>query len=257
VSNVEVTIDRLKQEVLPELFATPARISQYAEVQRSSQSIEQLSNLMESGSASALADLIAEILSRMKDASPERIARKPTWIEKLLGADVEKLVRYQTAKATLEQLLAEAQSLADKVRETVQTLDQMIDAHADQAQSLQMYIRAGREFLDENPQAGEHDGDGVQFDRPRERFERKLANLLTLLTSHELSVNQMKLSRAQAVDLLDRFQETVTVLVPVWRQHALALLTTKHMSPAMIAAASKAHQDLLASLADSLNSIRH
>jgi len=67
----------------------------------------------------------------------------------------------------------------------------------------------------------------------------------------------MKLSRAQAVDLLDRFQETVTVLVPVWRQHALALLTTKHMSPAMIAAASKAHQDLLASLADSLNSIRH
>lgn len=43
------------------------------------------------------------------------------------------------------------------------------------------------------------------------------------------------------MDMLDRFTETSSVLVPVWRQHTLALITTKSMSPSMVAEASKEH----------------
>ncbi|CAM3169007.1 protein KlaA [Pseudomonas floridensis] len=252
-----VSIDDLKQQVLPELFAIPARLGEYGGVADSSAKIDQLSDLMESGSAAALAAKIAEVLSKMADASPEQITRKPTWLEKILGGAVEKQVRYQVARSTLEQLLAEAEGHAQGVRDTVSAISRMIVAHTEEAEALKVFIQAGREFLEENPLIGTVAEGEIEFDRPRERLARKLANLATLLASHELSVSQMKLSRAQALDMLDRFRETVTVLVPVWRQHTLTLITTKHMSPAMVEAASKAHQALMASLSESLNGVKH
>src|SRR5690606_38531345 len=111
------------------------------------------------------------------------------------------------------------QSVAD----TVDAIGQLIDSHQHEVVALKLYIQAGREFLDENPLVGAVQAGDMEFDRPRERLARKLANLSTLVASHELSVNQMKLSRAQAVDMLDRFRETVSILVPVWRQHTLTL----------------------------------
>lgn len=252
-----VDIDKLKGEVLPELFASPERLGEYGQLPDSLQTINRLSDLMESGSASALASKIAEILNKMADASPEQITQKPTWLEKMLGGAVEKQVRYQVARSTLEQLLSEAEGHAQGVRDTVTAIGGMIDAHAEQAAALKIHIQAGREFLEENPHVGAVEVGAIEFDRPRERLARKLANLSTLLASHELSVSQMKLSRAQALDMLDRFRETVTVLVPVWRQHTLTLITTKHMSPAMVVAAGEAHKALMTSLSDSLNGVKH
>lgn len=252
-----VTVDHLKQHVIPDLFAYPARLGEYGSVEDSSAKIDQLSNLMEGGSAGALAAKIAEILYKMADASPEQITRKPTWIEKVLGGAVEKQVRYQVARSTLEQMLSDAEGHAQGVRDTVSAITTMIIAHTEEAEALRVFIRAGREFLEENPQVGVVAEGEMEFDRPRERLARKLANLATLLASHELSVSQMKLSRAQALDMLDRFRETVTVLVPVWRQHTLTLITTKNMSPDMVKKASEAHQALMASLAESLNGVKH
>lgn len=141
-----VNIDHLKQQVLPELFAFPARLGEYGGVADSSAKIDQLSDLMESGSAAALAAKIAEILSKMADASPEQITRKPTWFEKVLGGAVEKQVRYQVARSTLEQLLAEAEGHAQGVRDTVSAISRMIVAHAEEAEALKVFIQAGCGF---------------------------------------------------------------------------------------------------------------
>lgn len=252
-----VDINHLKQHVLPEIFATPALIGEYGHLPDSLSNITRLSDLMESGSASALSSKIAEILNKMADASPEQITRKPSWLEKKLGGAVEKQLRYQVARSSLDQLLAEAEGHAQGVRDTLNALSTMVEAHTAESKLLQAHIKAGREFLDENPRIGVVADGQIEFDRPRERFARKLANLATLLASHELSVSQMKLSRAQAMDMLDRFRETVTVLVPVWRQHTLTLITTKHMSPAMVEAASNAHKALMSSLSESLNGVKH
>lgn len=252
-----VTLDHLKSHVLPQLFAAPASIGEYGNHAVSNANMDQLSSLMEKGAANALAAKIAEVLSKMADASPETIAKPPTWMERVLGGHVEKTVRYRVARETLEKLLSDAAGLAQGVRDTVAAINRLIEGHSQETASLNLHIQAGREFLNDNPDAGAVAEGSLEFDRPRERLARKLANLATLLASHELSISQMKLTRAQAVDLLDRFSETVTVLVPVWRQHALTLISTKHMSPTLVAEASRAHQALMKSLSHSLDGMKH
>lgn len=252
-----VSIDHLKNELLPELFASPARLGEYGPTADSTKAMRELSTLIEGGSAAALAEKIAQILSKMADASPEQIASKPTWFQRVLYGNLEKQVRYQVARETLEQLLAEAEGYAQGVKDTVTAINQLIDTHAQESTNLKAYIRAGREFLEENQKIGAVQEGQLEFDRPRERLARKLANLATLLASHELSISQMKLTKAQALDMLDRFKETVSVLVPVWRQHTLTLITTKHMSPELVAKASQAHKALMASLSESLETTKH
>ncbi|MGI0646836.1 toxic anion resistance protein [Pseudomonas aeruginosa] len=250
---VAITLEHLKTKVLPTLFANPTTIGSYGNTVAMTENIDALSKLMEGGSAGKLAATITEILSKMADASPEKISKPQTWMDRLLGNGLEKHVRYQVARKSFEELLKKAEQHANGVRHTIHSISELIGSHQDEVESLAVHIQAGREFLSENPEAGVAAAGAMEFDRPRERLARKLTNLATLLASHELSVNQMKLSRAQAVDMLDRFSETVTVLVPVWRQHTLTLITTKNMSVAMVEEASKAHQALMASLATSLD----
>lgn len=257
MNSLQSEVAHLKATVIPQLFANSTEIGRYGSDLNSSNTINELSNLMEGGSATALTKKISLILTKMSDASPERIAKQPSRLDRWLGRALERNVRFRAARATLEQLLSEAEGDAQGVRDAVQMLSRMISNHEAEVQQLATLIRAGREFLDENPEIGQPEAGSLEFDKPRERFARKLANLATLLASHELSINQMKLTRAQATDMLDRFQETVTVLVPVWRQHTLTLISTKSMNQALIAEATKAHQALMTSLAQSLNDIRH
>jgi hypothetical protein len=90
---------------------------------------------------------------------------------------------------------------------------------------------------------------------PRARFSRRLANLATLQHSHDLSIMHMKIVQANAIDILDRFKETEKIMVPVWQEHTLALLTAKHMNPEMIAQATQAHTALMTSLNKSIEGI--
>ncbi|HEP8970264.1 TPA: toxic anion resistance protein [Pseudomonas aeruginosa] len=254
---VVADIDHLKTQVLPKVFLHPASIGEYGNLATSGANMDQVSRLMENGAASALASKIAEVLSKMTDASPEQITKEPSWFAKFLGGAVEKEVRYRVARKNLEQLLSEAEGHAQGVRDTIAAINTLIESHAHEIADLKIYIQAGKEYLTENPTAGAIAEGSMEFDRPRERLARKLANLATLLASQELSVQQLKLSRAQAVDLLDRFSETTSVLLPVWRQHTLTLITTTHMSPTMVADASRAHQALMASLSQSLEGMKH
>ena len=250
-------IEELKKVVLPALFARPNDIGEYGATQSNVEALHTISNLMESGAVGALASHISEIVAKLTDADPEKVAQKTNWLGRFLGNEVERQVRYQVARKTLDALLSDAEAVAQRVRDTLTAIDGLIASHGEETQRLSALIQAGREFLAENPQAGVANTGDLQFDKPRERFARKPANLATLLASHEMSVTQMKLTRAQAVDMLDRFTETSSVLVPVWRQHTLALITTKSMSPSMVAEASKAHHALMRSLSKSLEGIEH
>ena len=252
-----VTVDSLKATVLPDLFANTSQIGEYGSTRQFVDKMDELSDLMESGSVSALSSKIAEIITALGDASPEQIAKAPNWFQRLTGAQVEKQVKYQVARKGLEQLIEEAKGHAQGVRDTLSSISKLIAGNEQEVEELRIFIQAGREYLDEQPDAGVVSSDDLSFDKPRERFARKLANLETLLTSHQLSVTQMKLSRAQALGMLDRFGETDTVLVPVWRQNTLALIQTKHMSPAMVNAAAEAHRKLMHSFAESLSATQH
>ena len=251
----EIEMDELKTKVIPALFANPVQLGEYGKTETQGSTLDEYSSLVESGSVSALAGKIGEIIENLAAADPQKLAKKPTRVEIFFGAAVERQVRYQVARKGIDTLLEEAESIAQRVRDTLSALNALMLTHEDERNRLIAHIQAGQEFLDENPDVGAAvDGD-ISFDRPRERFARKLANLSTLLSSHEMSITQMKLTRAQAVDMLDRFNETANVLVPVWRQHALTLITTKNMHPDMIADATRAHKALMLSLSKSLEGI--
>jgi uncharacterized protein YaaN involved in tellurite resistance len=185
-----VSVAQIKQQVLPELFANPAKLGEYGGSLKSSETDTHLSDLMERGAVSGLASLIAEILSSMAKASPEQIAKKPSWLDRFMGGAVERQVQYQTARKRLETQLADAEALAQGVRDTVTSIDDMIDAHARESEALRLYIQAGREFLDENPTVGVAKEGELTLDRPRERLARKLANMANLLASHELTITK-------------------------------------------------------------------
>ncbi|MGV8865216.1 MAG: protein KlaA [Pseudomonas sp.] len=255
MSTTPLSLERLKADTLPALFQDPEAVAQYGSTEETGIAMRELSEVMEAGSVQSLADSIQTIVGGLGDADPQKIAQKPSFLDRLLGRELEREVRYRVARHSLDTLIAHAETHAVGARHTVKTIDRLLAKHSEDAARIRVLLQAGREYLAENPQAGIYTNPEAEFDRPRERFARKLANLATLLTSHELSVMQMKLARAQAVDILDRFSETVSILVPVWRQHTLALITTKNMSPAMIAAATQAHQALMRSLTNSLDSI--
>lgn len=247
-----LSIERIKEETLPALFADPNSVGQYGTSEEGVSAMNELSSLMEAGAVQKLADSIQVIVTRLADADPQKIAQKPSLIDRILGRSIEREVRYRVARQTLETLIAATETYAVEVKHTVKSIDALLAQHADEIADLGVLLQAGREFLAENPSAGIYDKPEMEFDRPRDRFSRKLTNMATLIASHEMSVLQMKLARAHAVDMLDRFAETVSVLVPVWRQNALALITTKNMSPDLIASATKVHQELIKSLASSL-----
>lgn len=245
-------VAQLKAQVLPALFCNPKNLGEYGASSDGLQALNSFSDMMEQGAVSALALRIGQVVAKLADADPQRIAQKATWLERMTGSDVERHVRYEVARKSLDELLIESEGEAQRVRDTLVAIDALLDSHGLEVLRLKALIQAGREYLVERPDVGLAASGDLQFDRPRERFARKLANLAALLASHEMSVTQMRLTRAQAVDMLDRFSETASVLVPVWRQHTLALITTKNMNPSMVREATKAHQALLRSLSQSL-----
>lgn len=107
---------------MPALFASPATIGEYGAGIDGADSLNELSNLMEHGAVAALADKISQIVAKLADADPRKIAEKPTWFEKMLGREVERQVRYQVARKTLDQLLDEAEGVAQRVRDTLRAL---------------------------------------------------------------------------------------------------------------------------------------
>jgi len=195
-ANDKINIERIKETVLPAIFRDPVAIGQYGENRSEEENLQELSEFMDSGAVSTLAIKIGEIVTKLTDADPQRMTQKTTWYDRLVGRDVERQVRYQVARKALDELLGEAEGIAQGVRDTLRALDDMLANHAIETEHLRMYIQAGREFLDENPQVGMVEAGSLEFDRPRERFARKLANLAALLSSHEMSVAQMNLTRA-------------------------------------------------------------
>lgn len=250
------SVEELKRDVLPALFADSSRVAEYGDGASGKEALQALSDLMERGAVSRLAAAIEAIVNKLSDADPKQIAKAPNWLDKLLGRHVERRVRYDVARKSLDELIQAAAGIEQSVRDTLRMVDQTLSTHEVETARLDDLIRAGQEYLDENPQAGMAAAGQLEFDKPRERFARKLANLATLRASHAMSFMQMKLTRAQAVDMLDRFAETKSVLVPVWRQHTLALITSKHMDPAMVGEAAKAHTALMRSLSKSLEGVK-
>lgn len=236
-----VTVEQLKRDVLPTLFAGRTDIGRYGPADLASASAEPA---WQDGSANALAQALAELVSRLSEHDPNALLQRAGWWERFTGADIEERLRRRIAMGSNGDVLARIEREAIAVRASVDRLDAQLLEHDVQGVRLQVYIDAGVQFLQELPAAVDSDDGATMLDRPVERLQRRVANLTALLASHSMSRMQVQLARSHAIDLLDRYSETVQILLPIWRQTIQALHNSDNASPQMIASAAQAQDQL-------------
>ena len=233
-----VTVEQLKRDVLPTLFAGRTDIGRYGPADLASASAEPA---WQDGSANALAQALAELVSRLSEHDPNALLQRAGWWERFTGADIEDRLRRRIAMGSNGDVLARIEREAIAVRASVDRLDAQLHEHDVQGVRLQVYIDAG---VQELPATVDSADDAPVLDRPVERLQRRVANLTALLASHSMSRMQVQLARSNAIDLLDRYSETVQILLPIWRQTIQALHNSDNASPQMIASAAQAQDQL-------------
>ncbi|EES2026007.1 TPA: protein KlaA [Escherichia coli] len=249
------SVDELKSTVLPGLIMDARAISHYGDSAVSSGAMDRYSSLMEKNAVTELSGTLSGIVSALVQADPQRIESNPSWLSRFTGKHLETQVRYQLARHKVEHLIDQGEFFLAHVNETLQALDDLLAIYQLEIRHLNIFIQAGREYLKDSFVDAMPEETRIAFDNPRERLARKIANLATLLSSHEMTEMQLKMTQAQCIDMMDRFDETTKVLVPVWRQHTLSLNTAKNIDPSIVKQATSAHEALLSSLHKSLEGI--
>lgn len=204
---------------IADVLSRPEHISQYGKLLTS---VPQTTVDHGSAPIGNLAAKLQEIIQELSQANPEQLIKRAGWMKRLLGGHIEARVDFFESVAKVDSLIAQAEELAEEVRTTLSTMDTALQEHRDNTADISYAIEMGKEYLQEHPDAGSEVDIEAGLRPARERFERRLANLATLNIATEMSITQLKMAKAQAIDLLDRFAEVTTVVVPMWRQNNLA-----------------------------------
>ena len=80
------SVEELKRDVLPLLFADPSRVAEYGDSTSGKEALQALSDLMEWGAVTRLAGAIEAIVHKLADANPKQIAKDPRGWTSCLGA---------------------------------------------------------------------------------------------------------------------------------------------------------------------------
>lgn len=166
-------------------------------------------------SASTLVARLVDLRRAMQVGKPREIRRGMGLIGRLLGRDVEAEAEAGALQQRLGVLIADADRSAEALRANVATQQALQQELAQATARIARTIKAGRDWLDGQP-AAETPGS------PRDRLERRLEQLATVEATWQLGAQQLQLLHRQTLDLLARYQRIRDVLLPVWRQHALA-----------------------------------
>ncbi|MCW7541256.1 protein KlaA [Aquabacterium sp. A7-Y] len=247
----EMSVADIKAVLLPKVFANPSLIGEFGSVATDEDSLASVFTLMEQSPVIALGVKLAEIGAVLRGADPRRITRKAAWLKRMFALDDEVRAGYEAAGRRLEPLLQEAERAADRVRGTVRILEQAVASTEARLRSVQAHHLAAVDYLSEHPEAGVPGAGAFEYDRPRDRLQRRLLHLKTLEATLALSLPQLQLARAQAIEQLDRFGQFSSVLLPVWQQHVVSLMAAQHADREVVAAATKAHEAVMRSLAGS------
>ena len=138
------------------------------------------------------------------------------WWRWFTGVELEREITFDAVCAQIE---TSAESGIDETDTLAQLVDNLRDEHkalgADLA-ALELDMQAGKVLLGTGDDAAKFSAavgpDGL------DRFARKLANLSAMLTALQLTRAQYLVAMQHAKEMLDRFDEIKTLLVPLWYQ---------------------------------------
>lgn len=83
------TVDEVKATEVPKVFGDTSLIGSYGSTEAGTKAMTDYSDLMEGSPVTKLAEKIGEIVTKLADADPQRVAKKPTWVERFTGRSVE------------------------------------------------------------------------------------------------------------------------------------------------------------------------
>src|SRR5690606_14705042 len=131
-------------------------------------------------------------------------------------------------RARLGTLVASADRCATALEARTLLQARLQDEVAAAISGIEAVIARARGWLDAHPDAGlaasasAPAGTAAFTHTPRERLQRRLDQLATVQAARDIGLRQLGLLRDQNLDLLARYQRIRDVLLPAWRQQALA-----------------------------------
>lgn len=173
--------------------------------------IEQLLGTPQTGVAAAR--LVAEmdnIRQAMSAADGRQIRRSVGLLGRLLGRDIE-------AQARAEQLAGQLDVCLLRADGCVEALQQELSQHLQQIARVQLAVAA----IDDWAAAGEATPAAVDA-LAQAALQRRMQHLRGLARLRQTEAEQLRLLRAQGVELIERYQRIRDVLLPLWRQQSLA-----------------------------------
>ncbi len=165
----------------------------------------------EDGSAAGLIEVLARIALALQSADPAQLRRRAGWWGRLLGRDVERQRDADALQPQLGVLLVQAEDRARALQARAMQRQSAIAAAEQAAVALEHWIDAGSLQLPSLPDTEQH-----------AVFAQRLDHLRRLAALQRSEGGQWQLLQAQDDALLARFRRIADVLLPAWRQAALA-----------------------------------
>lgn len=212
----------------------------------------ELLDLAQASPVTVLAKCLEDIAKMLSGANPNVLKETPGLLSSFTGAHLAKVVRFESANKSVEVLLMDAERVSKNAKELTVGLKRSLETHLQELAWIKAHHAAGREYIEGNPSAGSTQS-LLDIGNPRERFEKRLQNLATLIHSKEMHTLQINLVISNAEQIVDRFHQVKDLLVPIWKQRVQTLKYGVNNSVDVINSANRAHADLVDGLAQIIN----
>lgn len=167
-----------------------------------------------SAASKSLRELNEELLPMMSPLG--RSDAKGGWWMWFTGADLERDVRLMHVAENVETVADACRLKSEFIQNMIKGLHQEIALLDLEHKKMSIRIELGRLMLESQDYAPHFSATaGVEL---LERFRRKLANVESLLTAQRLTRAQYELAASNGRAMCERFEEILTLLMPLWYQ---------------------------------------
>ncbi|MDI9274463.1 hypothetical protein [Stenotrophomonas sp. PFBMAA-4] len=157
-----------------------------------------------------LVEALARIALALQAADPARLRRQESWWGRLLGRDVEREAAGRGLQSQLGVLALQAREQAQQLQQHMAVRATAISATGQAAEALQAWADAAAADVPALQGAGQ------------EVLAARIDHLQRLAALRRIEAGQWQLLQQQDEVLLQRFARIHDVLLPAWRQAALA-----------------------------------
>ena len=181
---------------------------------------------LDPAAASSLVARLDELRRALQAHDPRSARRGVGLLGRLLGRDVLAESEAAGLRTRMGTLVAAADRSAADLEARGEALRRLQDEAAGVIAGIGAAIARARDWLAAQPDDGTGTAAGglpaLPTSTPRANLERRLGQLAIVQATREQGLQQLALLQAQDLELLARYRRIRDVLLPAWRQQALA-----------------------------------